>query len=116
MGFGAALAAGAGILSDVSGAAANIYNIWNSEDTKARNEQFMREAWARDDSARQRMVTDLEKAGLSKWLATGASPSTSSPISLSPTHAEGINLDAMQHMFENKMHELMTKIADKNTQ
>ena len=51
-------------------------------ETNAQNEALMREAWARDDTARQRMVKDLESAGLSKWLATGASPMTSSPISL----------------------------------
>ena len=58
------------------------------------NERLMREAWARDDTARQRMVQDLEAAGLSKWLAAGASPMSSSPISVgTPDQTYKANFD-----------------------
>ena len=58
------------------------------------NERLMREAWARDDTARQRMVRDLEAAGLSKWLAAGASPMSSSPISVgTPDQTYKANFD-----------------------
>ena len=82
-------------------------------ETNALNEQLMREGWARDDTARQRMVADLENAGLSKWLATGASPMSSSPISLEApqnnykadfskqVQAFNMRADAMQHIYQN---------------
>lgn len=108
MGFGAALAAGAGIASDLSNVFANVTNYIEQKNTREQNERLMYEAWARDDTARQRMVNDLEKAGLSKWLATGASPMTSSPVSLSAPEMGQINLDAMQHMFDNKLKEEQT--------
>lgn len=53
-----------------------------TRETNQKNIDLMHEAWARDDTARQRMVQDLEAAGLSKWLAAGASPMSSSPISV----------------------------------
>lgn len=85
-------AAGIAAGATLAGTAANI-GIGANLDSKNRdlqremnrkNEELMREAWARDDTARQRLVKDLEAAGLSKWLAAGASPMSSSPVSLSP--------------------------------
>ena len=77
-------------------------------ETNAQNEALMREAWARDDTARQRMVADLEAAGLSKWLAAGSSPMNSSPISLTApqnVYKADINLggayDAALHAYKN---------------
>lgn len=65
-----------------------------TREANATNERLMREAWARDDTARQRMVLDLEAAGLSKWLATGASPMSSSPISVgTPDQTYKANFD-----------------------
>lgn len=49
------------------------------------NYSLTKKQWARDDTARQRLVADLEKAGLNKQLATGASAGNSSPM--------GVNLD-----------------------
>lgn len=81
-------------------------NIQMQRSTNALNEKLMREAWARDDTSRQRMVTDLENAGLSKWLAAGASPMTSSPISLESPHNDykanyGGYADAFNHLYSN---------------
>lgn len=89
-------------------------NIDLTRETNAWNERLMREAWARDDTARQRMVADLESAGLSKWLATGASPGSSSPVSMtSPqdTHTEDYNLkaDAFSHMYQNILNAQQTE-------
>lgn len=79
-------------------------NLAYQRETNAQNERLMREGWARDDSSRQRMVEDLEKAGLSKWLATGTSPMSSSPIQLQSPHNDfkmNLNADALSHAYEN---------------
>ena len=116
--------------------AANASNIAMQQETNALNEKLMREGWARDDTARQRMVKDLESAGLSKWLATGASPMSSSPVSMgapqvSPLHndykadygkmieANNYRADALSHLYSNflnfentrKQNELLDKQA-----
>ena len=102
-GVGAAFASVAG---DIMNAYVSNYinerNIQMTKETNEQNERLMREAWARDDKARQRMVADLESAGLSKWLATGASPMSSSPISLqSPSMTQNWHADGLAHMFQN---------------
>lgn len=94
-------------------------NMDLQRETNAQNERLMREAWARDDTARQRMVADLEKAGLSKWLATGASPMTSSPISLEAPHNDykadyGQTADALAHSYQNYMNLVQTDQTNKN--
>ena len=94
-------------------------NMELQRETNAQNERLMREAWARDDNARQRMVADLEKAGLSKWLATGASPMTSSPISLSAPQNEykadyGQTADALAHSYQNYLNLVATKKTNDN--
>lgn len=81
------------------------------EATNAMNEKLMREGWARDDTARQRMVADLENAGLSKWLAAGSSPMNSSPITLQAPQKQApqqtykadysLMADALSHMYGN---------------
>lgn len=86
-------------------------------ETNAQNEALMREAWARDDTARQRMVKDLEAAGLSKWLATGASPMTSSPISLqAPQNDFKMNLsaDGLSHAYQNMLQFAQTRQETEN--
>lgn len=108
MGFGSALAAGASILSDAANMYTTIGNYQIQKNVARWNQENQLEAWARDDTARQRMVKDLEAAGLSKWLAAGASPMTSSPISLTAPQMGEINLDAMQHIFDNKLAEQQT--------
>lgn len=91
----------------------SIANYINTKKTNQQNEDLMREAWSRDDSSRVRMVSDLENAGLSKWLATGASPQTSSPVSLqSPQVGDlgfGDMADALQHAYSNTQQTEMTK-------
>ena len=89
--FAAAVSGGLSIFSSILNNAVNwklqqeTRNLQRdlTREANRQNESLMREAWARDDTARQRMVADLEQAGLSKWLAAGASPMSSSPISLS---------------------------------
>ena len=96
-------------------------NMAMQRETNALNEKLMREGWARDDTARQRMVSDLEAAGLSKWLASGASPMTSSPVSMQAPHndyqadyskqMEAINMraDALSHLYGNFLNYENTK-------
>ena len=92
----------ASAVSVATSAGSAIYNAWSTKKTNEQNEQLMREGWARDDVARGRMVSDLENAGLSKWLATGASPMTSSPVSLqTPQLDMSKSADALSHMFQN---------------
>lgn len=100
-------------------------NLQMQKDTNAQNEALMREGWARDDQSRQRMVGDLESAGLSKWLATGASPMSSSPIQLSAPQNQykadySMMADAMAHAYNNFMQGVQTikqnKILDKQAE
>ena len=73
-GSGAGSATGSAIASSaVSGGMSifsslmnNLFNRQNIQDQNAYNERLMREGWARDDTAYQRMVNDLQNAGLSK--------------------------------------------------
>lgn len=91
-------------------------------ETNDQNEALMREAWARDDTARQRMVVDLENAGLSKWLATGASPMSSSPISLTAPQNDykadfkGDFLDKALSAYQNVQYIAQTQAQTKNLQ
>lgn len=122
---GAAAAVGGAIASGVATMASNlgtnIVNLINNErniglqkETNAQNESLMREAWARDDTARQRMVQDYEAAGLSKWLAAGASPMSSSPVSMQSPQSNfnaklGGELDAALAAYSNMLHANETK-------
>lgn len=92
-------------------------------ETNSQNEALMREAWARDDTARQRMVVDLENAGLSKWLATGASPMSSSPISLTAPQNDykadfnfGSAMDKALAAYQNVQYIAQTEAQTKNLQ
>lgn len=126
-------AVGAAIGSAASSLGANILNNavnWRiaqenrnlQRETNYQNEALMREAWARDDTARQRMVMDLENAGLSKWLAAGASPMSSSPISLSVPQNDykadfkGDSLDKALAAYQNVQYIAQTKAQTKNLQ
>lgn len=126
-------AVGAAIGSAASSLGANILNNavnWRiaqenrnlTRETNSQNEALMREAWARDDTARQRMVQDLEAAGLSKWLAAGASPMSSSPISLTAPQNDykadfkGDSLDKALAAYQNVEYIAQTKAQTKNLQ
>lgn len=91
----------------------SIANYVSQQKTNQKNEDLMREAWSRDDQSRTRMVSDLESAGLSKWLATGASPSGSSPVSLQTPILDNSGVggitDALQHAYQNSQQSQMTK-------
>ena len=94
-----------------------------TRETNSQNEALMREAWARDDTARQRMVKDLEAAGLSKWLAAGASPMNSSPISLTAPQNDykanfdfGSAMDKAMAAFQNVQYMAQTEAQTKNIQ
>lgn len=108
-------AVASGVATMASNLGTNIVNLINNERnidlqnrTNAQNERLMREAWARDDTARQRMVADYEAAGLSKWLAAGASPMTSSPVSMQSPQSNfnaklGGELDAALAAYSNML-------------
>lgn len=134
-GAGAASASSAGSAAAVSGGMTIFSSILNNavnwrlqqeqrslqREVNAQNESLMREAWARDDTARQRMVADLEAAGLSKWLAAGASPMNSSPISLSAPQQTykadydfGGAADAALHAYQNVLSNVRTEQETRN--
>lgn len=118
-GAGASSGVGAAVGGAVSGGMTlfsslmnNLFNKKNIERQNEYNERLMREAWARDDTAYQRMVRDLEAAGLSKWLATGNSPMSSSPISVdAPKYDFGGFADAAKHSIQGYTQLMQTKIA-----
>ena len=121
----AAEIAAAGITAGaaLAGTAANI-GIGANLDSKNRdlqremnrkNEELMREAWARDDTAKQRLVKDLEAAGLSKWLAAGASPMSSSPVSLSPVQYKNDYDVGFGNAADKAMHAYQTALYGEQT-
>lgn len=59
---------------------------------QSQNLKYMKElqqkVWEREDTAVQRRVADLEKAGLSKTLATGSAADSSSPVSISAPQSD----------------------------
>lgn len=60
------------------------FNAISQAQTNKLNERLTRENWARQDSAYQRQVADLEKAGLNKALAYGSGgASSSTPLTMS---------------------------------
>ena len=127
MGAGAVAGSIAGAVLPVVGDIINNATNWRiaqenrnlQRETNAQNEALMREAWARDDTARQRMVADLEQAGFSKWLASGASPMTSSPISLTAPQNNynadfGAGADALAHAYSNYQNMVRTEVETEN--
>lgn len=120
---GSIIGASLGLLSDLWTNGTNYaiakYNAGMQEKTNLRNEGLMREGWARDDFARQRMVKDLEKAGLSKWLASGATPMSSAPISLNAPQLDykadfNHSADAFSHIYENYQNMVRTEEETNN--
>lgn len=77
-----------GGLSAFSGYKSNERNIELQRETNAKNEQMMREGWARDDQAVWRRVQDLNAAGLSPTLAAGSAAASSSPIKIDSPNSQ----------------------------
>jgi len=85
------------------GAGSGMWEGWRNrkfqEKVNEKNEELMREAWARDDTAIQRQAADMEAAGLSKTLAAGGGAASSNAIKLEPLEAShnvaGQAMDAM---------------------
>lgn len=69
-------------------AASSALNTASSVANTAWNIYAQNKTWDREDSAVQRRSADLEKAGLSKTLATGSAASTSSPIQIGTPKTE----------------------------
>lgn len=66
----------------------NAVNTRNIENANARNEELQREQWSRDDTAYQRVVQDMQKAGLNPL--SGVNPQ-SSPLSVQNEAAQDEN-------------------------
>ena len=80
-----ALAGIAGVLGGISGVGSLItsgLNYGAQQDTLAWQKAAQEKTWAREDTAVQRRMQDLETSGLSKTLAAGSSATTGSPIHL----------------------------------
>lgn len=79
--------------------------------------ELQNETWAREDSAIQRRVADLEAAGLSKTLAAGSAAATSSPIAHTvPNAMEGISggIKDMMHGFGQSLSSYMLQTQIEN--
>lgn len=71
------------VTAGVTGTTADI-NRRQQEETNKKNEELMRESWAREDNAVQRRKNDLIAAGFSPTLAAGSAAQASGPINLTP--------------------------------
>lgn len=76
---GAAVDAGVGIF--------NAANQWSNQEYM---KKMQKEAWDREDTATQRRVVDLKRAGLSPVLAAGSAAQSSSPIRTEAPQINGI--------------------------
>jgi len=81
-GLGAAGAAYGANKTSESNERINAQNVELQREINKQNEGFMREGWARDDTAVFRRAWDLKQSGLSKTLAAGSSAAASQPIRL----------------------------------
>ncbi len=110
---GAGIAAGGGIITSAM-------NIDFQKEVNAHNEELMREAWAREDSAVQRRAADMDAAGFNPVLATGAAASTMPAVRAeAPQVRENIGLSAIQGaaaardmMIKDKQAQLLQKQAE----
>ncbi len=110
---GAGIAAGGGIVTTAM-------NIDFQKEVNAHNEELMREAWAREDSAVQRRAADMDAAGFNPVLATGAAASSMPAVRAeAPQVRENIGLSAIQGaaaardvMIKDKQAQLLQKQAD----
>lgn len=100
-----------------SSALSSISNAASVSQTNALNEKLQREQWARDDSAYQRSVADMQKAGLNPL--SGVNPQ-SSPLSAQMQPYQDNNLvgSAIQSMARDVLNlsfqQHQMNVADKN--
>ena len=106
---GAAVSGGLSIFSSLMN---NLFNQQNIDKQNYLNYQLQQQAYARDDTAYQRLARDLESAGLSKWLATGKSAMSSDPVSMDTASYDfGGFSDAAKHSLEAYNNLVATQIA-----
>lgn len=96
-----------GAIQGLANVGTDIYNLWQQNRAYNTNLKLQREAWAREDTAVQRRVKDLQAAGLSPVLAAGSSAQSSGPI-----QASGPQLDKSNALSNI----LQSVIASKNVQ
>lgn len=70
-------------------AAKGLLNFGQQQSVLDWQKKMQRTAWSREDSAVQRRVADLKKAGLSPTLAAGSAASSSGPIQIKPAQWDG---------------------------
>lgn len=104
-------------LTDIGSSIGNFIFGWYD---RAKNEEYIKKTWEREDSAVQRRVADLRKAGLSPLLSVGSPGATSSPVgSLAPPgnpFSSQVNLldgfIASQEMAQNELQLRSTMISN----
>lgn len=88
----AGISGGAALLGQIIGAVSakkqQERNIAFQRETNAKNEELMREGWARDDTAVRRRAADLAAAGQSPLLAAGSAANPSTPVSTVAPHQD----------------------------
>ena len=95
-GVGSLIGAGTGIYNAIQNEKVAKENLQLQRDQFNYSKDLQKQIFAREDTAVQRRVKDLEASGFSKWLATGQSAGAGSVVSTSAPQRQRQNLDMSQ--------------------